>query len=151
MKVAFEKSHNEVVKLTGNSLLFEDTYVVNLEKVQKEKHVLLASMINESVLWRRRLGHANMSQTSKLSKKELAKGLPKVEFVKDNACETCQARKHPRISIKRVASPQQILLTYVIWIYLDRFHQLLSKVNPIVLLLWMITHGILIIFSQEQG
>lgn len=37
-------------------------------------------------LWHRKLGHASMHALEKLSKPELVKGLPKLDFEKDYIC-----------------------------------------------------------------
>ena len=50
-------------------------------------------MHNQSWLWQRRLGHANMDLISQLNKDELVRGFPKINFQKDKVCEACQVGK----------------------------------------------------------
>ena len=44
-------------------------------------------------LWNRRLGHASTHTISKLIKRDLVKGLPKIGFEKNRVCEACQLGK----------------------------------------------------------
>ena len=57
-------------------------------------------MHDQSWLWHRRLGHANMDLISQLNKDELVRGLPKVNFQKDKVCEACQMGKQIKNSFK---------------------------------------------------
>lgn len=56
----------------------ENTYMVNLGKIQNDKDIFFAFVVDDSILWHRRLGHASMTQIAKLSKKDLVKGLLKI-------------------------------------------------------------------------
>lgn len=69
---------------------------MNLEKVQKDKHVCLASVIEESTLWHKRLVHASISKIAKLSKNELVKGLSKIKYIKESIYDACQVGKQIR-------------------------------------------------------
>lgn len=51
-------------------------------------------------MWHRQLGHVNMEQISKLSKKDLIEGLLKVNSGKDGMCALCQRGKQTKISFK---------------------------------------------------
>ena len=42
-----------------------------------------------SWLWHRRLGHISMDLMSKLAKKNLVKGLPKINYERNRLCDTC--------------------------------------------------------------
>ena len=59
-----------------------------------------SSMHDQSWLWHRRLGHANMDLISQLNKDELVRGLPKINFQKDKVCEACQVGKQIKNSFK---------------------------------------------------
>ena len=50
-------------------------------------------MHDQSWLWHKRLGHANMDFISQLNKDELVRGLPKINFQKDKFCGACQVGK----------------------------------------------------------
>lgn len=78
--------------------------MVNLENIEKEKNVRLASVIDDSTLWHQRLGHSSMSQIAKLLWKKLVKRLPKINYVKDSTCEACQARKETWTTLKSMSN-----------------------------------------------
>ncbi|KAL6337946.1 hypothetical protein AAG906_005411 [Vitis piasezkii] len=61
---------------------------------------MFSSMHDQSWLWHRRLGHANMDLISQLNKDELIRGLPKINFQKDKVCEACQMGKQIKNSFK---------------------------------------------------
>ena len=61
---------------------------------------VLVAKSDESWLWHRRLGHANMKQLSKLSSKNLVRGLPTIKFVKDNICDECIKGKQVKNAFK---------------------------------------------------
>ncbi|GJZ21835.1 retrotransposon protein [Tanacetum coccineum] len=48
----------------------------------------LASVVDNSTLWHRRLGHANMRLVQNLASNELVRNLPKLRF-KSHVCDTC--------------------------------------------------------------
>ena len=58
-------------------------------------------MHDQSWLWHRRLGHANMDLISQLNKDELVRGLPKINFQKDKVCESYQVGKQIKNSFKK--------------------------------------------------
>ena len=57
-------------------------------------------MHDQSWLWHRRLGHANMNLISQLNKDEHVKGLSKINFQKYKVCEVCQVGKQIKNSFK---------------------------------------------------
>nr|ABD63167.1 Zinc knuckle family protein [Asparagus officinalis] len=69
------------------------------EKVNQDVKCLAA--IDENPwIWHKRLGHANMELISKLSKKNLVKGLPSLHFIKDTICEDCAKDHHDKFDSK---------------------------------------------------
>ena len=57
--------------------------------------------INEtSWFWHCRLTHISMHTLSKIIKKNLNFGLPKINFDKDKICDACQLGKQTRVSLK---------------------------------------------------
>ena len=71
-----------------------DEVVLNVESC------LIANDVNDSWLWHRRLRHASMKTLSKLVKKDLVIGFPKLSFDKDKICDACQFGKEVRNSFK---------------------------------------------------
>ena len=61
---------------------------------------VFSSMHDDSWLWHRRLGHANMDLFSQLNINELLRGLLKVNFQNDKVCEACQVGKQINNSFK---------------------------------------------------
>ena len=59
-----------------------------------------SSMHDQSWLWHRRLGHANMNLISQLNEDELVRGFHKINFHKEKVCETCQMGKQIKNSFK---------------------------------------------------
>ncbi|GJW55787.1 retrovirus-related pol polyprotein from transposon TNT 1-94 [Tanacetum coccineum] len=56
-------------------------------------------------LWHRRLSHLNFDYITLLSKKEVVNGLPKLKYVKDQLCSSCEMSKAKRSSFKTKAVP----------------------------------------------
>ena len=55
-------------------------------------HCLLACS-DDSFLWHRRCGHVNMKNISRISRKNLVNGLPKLDYKKNHFCDSCQKGK----------------------------------------------------------
>nr|GEZ39783.1 integrase, catalytic region, zinc finger, CCHC-type, peptidase aspartic, catalytic [Tanacetum cinerariifolium] len=56
-------------------------------------------------LWHRRLSHLNFDYINLLSKKDVVIGLPKLKYVKDQLCSSCELNKAKRISFKSKVVP----------------------------------------------
>nr|GEW55346.1 hypothetical protein [Tanacetum cinerariifolium] len=56
-------------------------------------------------LWHRRLSHLNFDYINLLSKKDIVIGLPKLKYVKDQLCSSCELSKAKRSSSKSKAIP----------------------------------------------
>ncbi|GJR00221.1 retrovirus-related pol polyprotein from transposon TNT 1-94 [Tanacetum coccineum] len=56
-------------------------------------------------LWHRRLSHLNFDYITLLSKKDVVNGLPKLKYVKDQLCSSCEMSKAKRSSFKAKAVP----------------------------------------------
>ena len=54
----------------------------------------------ERWLWHKKLSHLNFKVMNLLVKKNLVRGLPKVEFTKDGLCDACQKEKQRKASFK---------------------------------------------------
>ncbi|GKG18052.1 retrovirus-related pol polyprotein from transposon TNT 1-94, partial [Tanacetum coccineum] len=53
----------------------------------------------------RRLSHLNFDYITLLSKKDIVTGLPKLKYVKDQLCSSCEMSKEKRSSFKTKAVP----------------------------------------------
>ena len=58
------------------------------------------SMVDESSLWNRRLGHLNFDNLVKISKKEDVRDLPKIVKPLNSVCKHCQHGKKTRDNFK---------------------------------------------------
>jgi hypothetical protein len=98
-----------IVNEIDNQVLFmairnENVYTIDFDNMTSKESIFLAAINENSWLWHRRLGHANMELLSKLSKLDLVKGLPVTKFVKDKICDTCQLGKQTKSSFKKKES-----------------------------------------------
>ncbi|GKE58051.1 retrovirus-related pol polyprotein from transposon TNT 1-94 [Tanacetum coccineum] len=62
-------------------------------------------MLHQAWLWHRRLSHLNFDYINLLSKKDVVIGLPKLKYVKDQLCSSCEVSKAKRSSFKTKAIP----------------------------------------------
>nr|GFB06704.1 hypothetical protein [Tanacetum cinerariifolium] len=71
-------------------------------------HVLLEifrATPTQAWLWHRRLSHLNFDYINLLLKKDIVIGLPKLKYVKDQLCSSCELSKAKRSSFKSKAVP----------------------------------------------
>nr|GEV86907.1 hypothetical protein [Tanacetum cinerariifolium]GEV87962.1 hypothetical protein [Tanacetum cinerariifolium] len=61
--------------------------------------------LTQAWLWHRRLSHLNFDYINLLSKKDIVIGLPKLKYVKDQLCSSCELSKAKRSSFKLKAVP----------------------------------------------
>ncbi|GJX94606.1 retrovirus-related pol polyprotein from transposon TNT 1-94 [Tanacetum coccineum] len=73
-------------------------YVMNLGNEPKDK-TCLATIDENSMLWHRRLDHANMHLIQSLASKELVRNLPKLKF-DQHFCDACKIGKQAHASHK---------------------------------------------------
>lgn len=82
-KVVFKHDICEVVNNASNDVVFvgyrhSNIYKVDLNCMTKDNLCLVSTNNDDCWLWHRRLGHTSMSIISKLSKRNLVKGLPPI-------------------------------------------------------------------------
>ena len=100
----FEASHCIIKDIQNDKTIFkghrcDNIYTINISKYDGHDRCF-SSKHDQSWLWHRRLGHANMDLISQLNKDELVRGLPKIIFQKDKVCEACQVGKQIKNSFK---------------------------------------------------
>nr|GEV38865.1 retrovirus-related Pol polyprotein from transposon TNT 1-94 [Tanacetum cinerariifolium] len=87
-------------KVIGRGIRKKGLYVMKLGNKPKDK-IYLATIDENSMLWHRRLGHANMRLIQLLASKELVRNLPKLKFdqyfgdackIKKQACDSHRAK-----------------------------------------------------------
>nr|GEX96253.1 hypothetical protein [Tanacetum cinerariifolium] len=90
---------------------------VKFKKTQVEVHLRIPSVSNkmksvtassptQAWLWHRRLSHLNFDYINLLSKKDVVIGLPKLKYVKDQLCSSCELSKAKRNSFKSKVVPR---------------------------------------------
>nr|GEU86306.1 hypothetical protein [Tanacetum cinerariifolium] len=95
----------------GNDLLIgnrgSNLYIISLqESISLTPLCLMAKASpTQAWLWHRRLSHLNYDYINLLSKKDAVIGLPKLKFVKDQLCSSCELSKAKRRSFKSNAVP----------------------------------------------
>ncbi|GJS06786.1 retrovirus-related pol polyprotein from transposon TNT 1-94 [Tanacetum coccineum] len=85
-------------KVIGRGIRKKGLYVMKLGNKPKDQ-ICLATIDENSTLWHRRLGHANMRLIQSLASKELVKNLPKLKF-DQHLCNACKIRKQAHVSHK---------------------------------------------------
>ncbi|GJS49736.1 retrovirus-related pol polyprotein from transposon TNT 1-94 [Tanacetum coccineum] len=81
-RVTFSKHDSEITKdgkVIGRGIRKKGLYVMKLGNKPKDQ-ICLATIDENSTLWHRRLGHANMHLIQSLASKELVRNLPKLKF-----------------------------------------------------------------------
>ncbi|GJY63718.1 retrovirus-related pol polyprotein from transposon TNT 1-94 [Tanacetum coccineum] len=85
-------------KVIGRGIRKKGLYVMKLGNKPKDK-ICLATIDENSTLWHRRLGHANMRLIQSLASKELVRNLPKLKF-DQHFCDACKIGKQAHASHK---------------------------------------------------
>nr|GFB54927.1 retrovirus-related Pol polyprotein from transposon TNT 1-94 [Tanacetum cinerariifolium] len=71
----------------------------------KDDQVLKRATPTQTWLWHRRFSHLNFDYINLLSKKDIVIGLPKLKYVKDQLCSSCELSKAKRSTFKSKAVP----------------------------------------------
>ncbi|GJT77770.1 integrase, catalytic region, zinc finger, CCHC-type containing protein [Tanacetum coccineum] len=110
-EVAFRKSTCYIRDLKGNDLLTgscgTDLYSISLQDSTIPNPICLMAKATSSQawLWHRRLSHLNFDTINLLSKNNIVNGLPKLKFVKDHLCSSCELGKAKRKSFHTKTTP----------------------------------------------
>nr|GEX64510.1 integrase, catalytic region, zinc finger, CCHC-type, peptidase aspartic, catalytic [Tanacetum cinerariifolium] len=103
------KSTCFVRDLKGNDLLTGnrgfDLYTISFQELTSLTPLCLMAKATptQAWLWHRRLSHLNFHYINLLSKKDIVIGLPKLKYVKDQLCSSCELSKAKRRSFKSKA------------------------------------------------
>ncbi|GKD13606.1 retrovirus-related pol polyprotein from transposon TNT 1-94, partial [Tanacetum coccineum] len=116
------KSTCFVRDLQGNNLLLGtrgfDLYTITLHETSSPTQICFMEKASptQAWLWHRRLFHLNFDTINLLSKNDIVNGLPKLKFVKDQLCSSCEMGKAKRSSFKTIAvtrSKKQLVLLHM--------------------------------------
>ncbi|GJY81911.1 retrovirus-related pol polyprotein from transposon TNT 1-94 [Tanacetum coccineum] len=79
--------------LTGNH--GSDLYTISLQETTSSTPICLMAKASptQALLWHQRLSHLNFDYINLLSKKDVVIGLPKLKYVKDQLCSSCEVSK----------------------------------------------------------
>ena len=69
-------------------------------KVNHNSDMCLIAKENDPCIWHKQLCHINFKNINKISKNNLVKGLPKMNFKVNNICDSCQLGKLNKSSFK---------------------------------------------------
>nr|GEW48178.1 hypothetical protein [Tanacetum cinerariifolium] len=111
LEVAFRKSTCFVRDLWGNDLLIgnrrSDLYIISLQESTSSTPLCLMAKATPTQAWlcHQRLSHLNFDYINLLLKKDIVIGLPKLKYVKDQLCSSCELSKVKRSSFKSKAVP----------------------------------------------
>ncbi|GJZ40724.1 retrovirus-related pol polyprotein from transposon TNT 1-94 [Tanacetum coccineum] len=100
-KVIFTEHDSEIIKnekVIGKGIRKGGLYVMKLGNKPEDK-ICLATLDENSTLWHRRLGHANMQLIQSLASKELVRNLPKLKY-DQHFCDACKIGKQAHVSHK---------------------------------------------------
>ncbi|GJV57806.1 retrovirus-related pol polyprotein from transposon TNT 1-94, partial [Tanacetum coccineum] len=100
-QVLITEEGSEIIKdgkTIGNGIRKNGLYVMKLGNKSQDK-LCLATGVDNSTLWHRRLGHANMRLIQSLSSKELVRNLPKLKY-NQHFYDACKIGKQAHASHK---------------------------------------------------
>ncbi|GKB13439.1 zf-CCHC domain-containing protein [Tanacetum coccineum] len=100
-KVTFSEHDSEITrngKVIGRGIRKKGLYVMKLGNKPKDQ-ICLATIDENSTLWHRRLGHANMRLIQSLASKELVRNLQRIKF-DQHFCDACKIGKQAHASHK---------------------------------------------------
>ncbi|GJU33840.1 retrovirus-related pol polyprotein from transposon TNT 1-94 [Tanacetum coccineum] len=100
-RVTFSEHDSEITKdgkVIGRGIRKKGLYVMKLGNKPKDK-ICLATIDENSTLWHKRFGHANMRHIQSLASKELVRNLPKLKF-DQHFCDACKIGKQAHASHK---------------------------------------------------
>ncbi|GJT40128.1 retrovirus-related pol polyprotein from transposon TNT 1-94 [Tanacetum coccineum] len=108
---AARRDHSIHRRLWGNDLLIGShgtyLYSITLQDLTTPNPICLMSKSTSSQawLWHRRLSYLNFDTINLLSKNNIVNGLPKLKFVKDHLCSSCELGKAKRKSFHTKTTP----------------------------------------------
>nr|GEY21449.1 putative reverse transcriptase domain-containing protein [Tanacetum cinerariifolium] len=100
-RVTFSEHDSKITndgKVICRGIRKKGLYVMKLGNKPKDQ-ICLATIDENSTLWHRRSGHANMRLIQSLASKELVRNLPKIKF-DQHFCDACKIRKQAHASHK---------------------------------------------------
>ncbi|GKF52989.1 retrovirus-related pol polyprotein from transposon TNT 1-94, partial [Tanacetum coccineum] len=115
LEVSFRKSTCFVRDLQGNNLLTgnrgSNLYTISLQETTSSTPICFMAKASptQAWLWHLRLSYLNFDYITLLSKKDVVIGLPKLKYVKDQLCSSCEMSKAKRSSFKSKANQARLV------------------------------------------
>ncbi|GKD63653.1 retrovirus-related pol polyprotein from transposon TNT 1-94 [Tanacetum coccineum] len=91
--------------LVQGNITINRVYYVEETTSSTPSCLMAKALPTQAWLWHRRLSHLNFDYINLLSKKDVVIGLPKLKYVKDQLCSSCQMSKAKRSSFKSNTVP----------------------------------------------
>nr|GEX13752.1 integrase, catalytic region, zinc finger, CCHC-type, peptidase aspartic, catalytic [Tanacetum cinerariifolium] len=84
-----------------------DLYTISLQDITSPTPICFMAKASptQAWLWHRRLSHLNFDTINLLSKRDIVIGLPKLKYVKDQLCSSCELGKSKRNTFKTKTDP----------------------------------------------
>ena len=105
--VLFDKERCQILHKKNGLLALQgvrkgNLFIADLQSGSKDEvnHFYAKASSDESWLWHKKLSHLNFKTMNSLVKRELVRGLPKMEFTHEGLCEACQKGKSKKASHK---------------------------------------------------
>nr|GEX98958.1 hypothetical protein [Tanacetum cinerariifolium] len=111
LEVALWKSTCFIRDLHENDLLIgnrgSNLYTISLQETTSSTPLCLMAKASptQALLWHQRLSHLNFNYINLLLKKDVVIGLPKLKYVKDQLCSSCEVSKEKRSSFNTKTVP----------------------------------------------
>ncbi|GKD30083.1 retrovirus-related pol polyprotein from transposon TNT 1-94, partial [Tanacetum coccineum] len=104
--VALAQTHPIAIPILTGSY-GTDLYSITLQDTSTPNPIFLMAKASSSQewLWHRRLLHLNFDTINLLLKYDIMNGLPKLKFIKDHLCSSCELGKAKRKSFKTQTTP----------------------------------------------
>nr|GEW78434.1 retrovirus-related Pol polyprotein from transposon TNT 1-94 [Tanacetum cinerariifolium] len=112
LEVAFRKSTCYIRDLKRNDLLTgshgTNLYSITVQNTTSPNPICLMAKASsfQAWLWHCRLSHQNFDTINLLSKYDIMIGLPKLKFIKDHLCSSCELGKAKHKSFKTKTTPR---------------------------------------------
>ncbi|GJZ50734.1 retrovirus-related pol polyprotein from transposon TNT 1-94 [Tanacetum coccineum] len=92
----------EIFRETTTGNRGSDLYTICLQETSSPTPIYFMAKASptQAWLWHRRLSHLNFDTINLLSKKDIVNGLPKLKYVKDQLCSSCELGKAKKSSFK---------------------------------------------------
>ncbi|GJT30329.1 retrovirus-related pol polyprotein from transposon TNT 1-94 [Tanacetum coccineum] len=96
---------NQSVATSSKKTIATDSTVKKFRNTTRKIYEQVLQTSSQAWLWHHRLSHLNFDTINLLSKNNIVNGLPKLKFVKDHLCSSCELGKAKRKSFHTKTTP----------------------------------------------